>query len=633
MTDSWWPEEFGNELPAFRVKRQTYGLTEGGDYVRGSAWIQGKISGTLPTDPVIDDTWELGSPLPPGIPDWQPPQEGEDEDGEPIWPPPVPAKVGHLVRWDGDSWVNIGPLQDLPHTAVRYPSTAKEDYDAVGKALLYCRPFDYHTVEILWSWPHTIADTWLEVTLVRSSFGIPATPRDGMTVFRALRGAFDLGENNVAPPPIVYDQPLPSGQWYYYSLFFRMNAIDWIATMGDACVLPNDWGHRNHLWNAVPPYYQWVDDNYRVGAGFLRQFLNVFGFSLDNTRQLVESLLDLYRVDYTPMPLLKGLGANFNIPYEAGLGDIRYRGLVAYAPAQQYVRGTQRGLIGMIEAASKYQCNIESSSSLMLYPDDSEFYRSTGNWGGVHPDALPLITSIDGAFTSVAWDDVVVARVDKPSPEGLGRGVMRVYTRKSVATQNLIITVGDSRIRLDNPKNMVPPAQDTFPPVAEPGYRDAIPVSAGISIQPGRPYGFTINIQGEAGCGVTPFLLWVGPTGAVTEIIAMSVGLPDAVTTTMKEFRVQGYASLDPKPARYLIPGLLFTGRVAGTTTNRSPWLDFAGAMVYRLSTDDAPKMVPPPDRFLTIGDAAELIGDPADPEAPGGFLGFWIGSPKTPRT
>ena len=36
MTDrSWWPE--GYDLPAFRVKRQTYGLMEGGDWVRGSS--------------------------------------------------------------------------------------------------------------------------------------------------------------------------------------------------------------------------------------------------------------------------------------------------------------------------------------------------------------------------------------------------------------------------------------------------------------------------------------------------------------------------------------------------------------------------------------------------------------------
>lgn len=556
MSDrSWWPD--GYDLPAFRVKRQTYGLMTGGDWVRGSS------------------------------------------------------------------------VTTLPHTALRYPSTAEADYAAVGRALLFCRPFDYHTIEILWSWPNTIADTWQEVALVRSTFGAPATPRDGMTVFRAMRSDFERDAGVVAPPPIVYDQPLPSAHWYYYTLFFRMNPIDWVATIGDACCLPNDWGHRDHLWNSVPPYYQWIDDNFRVGAGPLREFLSVFGFSLDNTRQFVESYLELYRLDLTPMPLLKGLGGNFNVPYEAGLGDIRYRGLVANAPNMQYVRGTQVGLKSVIEAGSKYQCDIENSSSLMLYPDDSEFYRSTGNWGGVHPEALPVMTAIDPAFTSANWNDVVVTRVDKPPPAGLGRGVLRTYTKKSAATSKLIVLVGDARIRDDNPEDPVPAAADTFPVVSVPGYRDAIPVSAGISIEPGRPYGFTVRIQGEMACQVTPFMLWAGPGGLADDVIALSLGLVGAVDTTWKEFRAQGYAPLNPNPARYLVPGLLFSSRLTGTTVNRSPWLDMAGAMVYLLSTGNTPVAVLPPDRYLTIGDAAEKIGDPTAPGAPGGFTGFFIGSPK----
>src|SRR4051794_27738003 len=112
-TREWWPE--GYDLPAFRVKRQTYGLMEGGDWVRGSS------------------------------------------------------------------------VETLPHTALRYPSTAPIPYDpTVEKAVLLARPFDYSTVEILWGWPLHRPTDWLEVALVRSTFGSPSTPQDGQTVFRAL---------------------------------------------------------------------------------------------------------------------------------------------------------------------------------------------------------------------------------------------------------------------------------------------------------------------------------------------------------------------------------------------------------------------------------------------------------------
>ena len=76
-TRDWWPE--GYDLPAFRVKRMTYGLMDGGDWTRGSS------------------------------------------------------------------------VTTLAHTALRYPTTVPEDYDPeVVKAILYVRPFDYHTTEILW---------------------------------------------------------------------------------------------------------------------------------------------------------------------------------------------------------------------------------------------------------------------------------------------------------------------------------------------------------------------------------------------------------------------------------------------------------------------------------------------------
>jgi len=422
---SWWPE--GYDLPAFRIRRQTYGLMTGGDWVRGSS------------------------------------------------------------------------VTTLAHTALRYPTTApKEAADTEGpKAILFCRPFDYSTVEIMWGWPthhpgplaehmHT---HWEEVALVRSAYGHPSTPQDGMTVFRAMRSEFlaPYDESMLVPAPVVYDQPLPSGHWYYYTLFFRVNPIDWTAAMSDSCALPRDYLHREHLWDGVPPYYQWVDDNYRIGNGHLRQFLTVFGFAMDNTREFVEGLLELHQIDKTPMSLLKGLGSNYGLPYESGIGDIRYRGLIANAPNAQHTRGTALGLQQVIEAVSKYETDITGSQTMMLFPDDSDFFNSTGNWGGLHPDAVAPVMAQE-TLTSLTWDKIYVARVNKAPPTG--RGVMRVYTPKANETGSLLIAVGDSRIRLD-PDTVLKPADDTVPPPTT-DYRDALPVSTGISITAGRPYGFSV---------------------------------------------------------------------------------------------------------------------------------------------
>jgi hypothetical protein len=552
-TRSWWPE--GYDLPAFRTRRQTYGLMEGGDWVRGSS------------------------------------------------------------------------VTTLPHTALRYPTTTPEDYNATaGKSILFCRPFDYHTTEVMWGWPAVHPD-WQEVALVRSTFGHPATPRDGMTVFRAMRTDFDT-DTGTAPPPVVYDQPLPSGHWIYYSLWFRTNPIEWVLGMQDGCALPRDYMHREHLWDAVPPYYQWIDDNYRIGNGHLRQFLTVFGFAMDNTREFVEGVVELHQIDKTPMPLLKGLGANYGLPYESGIGDIRYRGLVANAPNAQHTRGTALGLQQVIEAVSKYQTEITGSETLMLFPDDSDFFNSTGNWGGLHPDAVAPVMAQE-TLTSLAWDRIYVARVNKAPPTG--RGVMRVYTPKANETASLLVAVGDSRIRLD-PDTVLKPTDDTVPP-ATTEYRDALPVGTGISITAGRPYGFSVWVQApEKDVTIQAVMIWIGPSGEAEEVLDVSLGLSaGSLGTAWKQYTVTGQAPVAAgvvPEARYLVPAIYIFGRTAHTLVNRSAAIDVAGAMVYVLGDENAVVSVTPPDQYLTLGDPVEKLGAPKS-----GFEGFVIGSPQRKTT
>jgi phage tail-like protein len=573
MTDDrpWWPSSY--DLPAFRVKRRTYGQAVGGDWVRGSS------------------------------------------------------------------------VETLPHTALRYPSTAEVDSDTFSKAILFCRPASHDTVEILWGWP-TQHPTWSEVALVRSSFGHPSTPRDGLTVFRAEREDFESeieGSEVLTPPPVVLDRMMPSklpnggsglvpnGRNFYYTLFFRTTAIDWVAAMSDSCLLPRDFQHSERMWDCVPPYYQWVDDNNSVGRGYLQKFLSIFGFVMDNTREFVEGLVDLHQIDKTPMPLLKGLGENYGLPYEGGIGDIRYRGLVANAPNAQHTRGTAVGLQQVIEAVSKYQTEITGSRTLMMFPDDSDFYHSTGNWGGLHPDAVAPVLEQEAALTSLEWGKIFVARVspdpgDPDSPPAVGRGMMRVYTAKADELSDLLVAVGDSRIREDG-DTVLDPDEDTVPaPTTE--YRDAPPVSAGITVAAGVPYGFSVWVRApEKSFTVLPCILWVGPSGNPQEVLDVSIGSYLGATEVWEQYVVQGAPPerTDAVPeARYLIPAIYVDRSEAHTLVNRSAAIDICGAMVYRLGDENSEVAVTPPDRYLTMGDPTERIGASKED-----FDGFVLGSPK----
>ena len=222
----------------------------------------------------------------------------------------------------------VGP--DVPQTALRYRRTLDEAAlaDAAQRGVLYTRAFDYNTVEIFWGIPGKVCDKWAEVAIVRSAFGYPETVNDGQTIFRHFQETLfppatypnGMPEGFTFEPiydvrdPATGGKPkLTSGRYYYYSLFFRIN-FQWIRSMTAATLLPRDHRHGEHLWDTLPPYYRWIDDQQRDGDGDLKRFLRVFGFELDTIREFVENWQELYHIDFSPVPLLRRLGRRSACP-------------------------------------------------------------------------------------------------------------------------------------------------------------------------------------------------------------------------------------------------------------------------------------------------------------------------------
>ena len=203
---------------------------------------------------------------------------------------------------------------------------------------------------------------------------------------------------------------------------------------------------------------------------------------------------------------------------------------------------------------------------------------------------------------------------------------MRVYTSKADETQSLLVAVGDSRIRNDGDPTLK--ATDDTVPLPTPDYHDALPVSTGISVTASRPYGFSVWVQApEKNFTVQAAMIWIGPSGDPQEVLDVSLGLPEGSQgTAWKQYIAQGLAPVataSRPEARYLIPAVYIFARNAHTLTQRSSAIDISGAMVYVLGDEDAAVSVTPPDRYLTLGDPGEKLGQPKE-----GFEGFVIGSP-----
>ena len=495
----------------------------------------------------------------------------------------------------GGDYVRGSGVVTLPSTALRYP-TQPVGYDEVrNKAFLSVRAFDYVTAEIGWGWPIDLEDKWLEVALVRSGFGDPITVNDGVTIFRALKTDFVDG-STVTPPPLVYDQPLQSGQWYYYTLFFRTTPLDWIGGMTGNALIPRDHGHAQHLWNMIPPFYQHTDSNLREGNGPLRSFLAVFGFELDQTREYVEAWQDVYHIDKCPLPLLKQLGANLGEPYRGSIGAIRYRGYIAGLPEMLEQRGTPAALQFVVEAVSKYQCDISVGGNMMLLPDDSDFFFGTGSWSSLHQESDALASTV----STVAPEKVTLATVSgEVPPAGSGRGVMRVTTADADETKPLTIACGCGLI------------ED----------REIIPLYAAVPVQDNYTYGFSIQVRQQtpntAIC--KPVLLWYKVGGTPSDYFDITEGTATAPpNANWNPYSVQGTS---PAGAYYVVPALSFTSRPAGGAPGLSPYIDLAGASVYVLGSQGQVSVLPP-DSYLTLGDPSEKLGPPNLPTFPGYRMG-----------
>lgn len=555
MTDDrlWWPQGYGDD-PAFQVRRQVYGTVTGGDYVRGSSVLT------------------------------------------------------------------------LPHTALRYPTAVPGAAEAVSRAILHVRVKNHYIrkepilddqqrvdryidwrlgdIEITWGWPASIQDTWTDVALVRSAFGRPSTVNDGQTVVIAPHSAFvqldaagdpvfeeGATHPNMIEPPVVTDVGLPTGRWYHYGLFFKVSEVDWIQGMLDSTLLPRDFHHDQHLWDNIPPYYRWTDENSLVGDGYLQQFLNVFGFELDTCREYVEAWQHTYDVDWSPIRLLRKLGDNFGYPYEQGVGDIRYRSLFSDIGHLYEIRGTQLCLETVVERMSKYGCDVTAGGNVMILPDDSDFYTGTGNWGAVTPGTpgLPGTGGLAAPVVQLSTNTLTT----QPPPTGIGRRSMRITTLKAQATSKLRVCCGFSDIPVGSTWRSVPASE------------------AGIPVDSGVSYGFSVWINSAViPTAVQLSLLWF--TGKDVYLSASSGSTTSVATAaTWQEFNI-GTMFAPPAGAVYVVPFIYFDPRTdsAAFGPTYSPPIDVAGAMVYASPTVGE-SAGPPPNRYLTVSDPGEPLGGP----------------------
>lgn len=170
-----------------------------------------------------------------------------------------------------------------------------------------------------------------DIVIVYSPTGPPETVRDGTIV--KTQYSYD----NVYS---VEHQDVPSGFWAYYSMFLHwnqggvgVNAINWyerVAYLQE--LVPYEYGSTELIWNRIPSHHRTNDiygrnlDPQGLQRGQFQRYLSMFGFEIDRTRTLFDSVMEHYDPNLTETQSLTLLATMFGLevtPEDIGISRIR----------------------------------------------------------------------------------------------------------------------------------------------------------------------------------------------------------------------------------------------------------------------------------------------------------------------
>jgi hypothetical protein len=213
----------------------------------------------------------------------------------------------------------------------------------------------------------------LNVAVVYSKTGYPQTVTDGKLIYQGTANSYLHQE----PIQITTDQGVETtfepetGKWAYYSLFAYFN------TEGDSgtfyyqllaqleIIVPRDYGSRGDMWKRIPTYYREQDIS---NSNQLYRFIDTFGFELDRTRTLIDTVM----VQYDPLlaeaeaidELAKMLGLEIGV---SDIGVSRTRALLHDIGHLRRNKGTLQTTEAFITAVGGSDVTLFTGASAPYY--------------------------------------------------------------------------------------------------------------------------------------------------------------------------------------------------------------------------------------------------------------------------
>ena len=240
---------------------------------------------------------------------------------------------------------------------------------------------DFNETYVYWQSP---TGDFTKIRLVRNQTGYPEHAEDGVIVYEedATSGNISTlilkdGEDNPDSTPIV------QGREVFYRMFLFTSAKVWVVAGSISDVVPSSHDAQTKIVNLIPKVFTTQEQSPLAipdPTSALFNFLDGMSFTHEQLTTFADLLKPQHASSITPYALVTNQRDTLGLNPEPNLPIKNQKTLVREALYMYQHKGTLLGLNDYAESLTGWAPTTTISSNLLLSPQDSTFYQTTGNW-------------------------------------------------------------------------------------------------------------------------------------------------------------------------------------------------------------------------------------------------------------
>lgn len=234
----------------------------------------------------------------------------------------------------------------------------------IGESTFSANVIDNESVLLSWDLSFSFATsasvpTPIGMRIVASPTGEPVTAQDGVVVLNTSSNTVNTFTDIVR---------VPEGRWVYYSLFIKWSdfgspATTWFERVSTLYIqIPKTHNSIENLWSRIPEYYRNLDA--QNDSQPLYNFMELFGWEIDRTRTLIETIALSNDPELAVTPALQELAYETGLEFDPNtLGTTKARAVLNNIGYIRRRKGTTGSISTYLSALTGCQITYAYSAS------------------------------------------------------------------------------------------------------------------------------------------------------------------------------------------------------------------------------------------------------------------------------